>query len=130
MDRSSGDIPTRICGISPVDDMLGTREGGKASAYYSRKWSICNISANSIVYLYHTGVGVIAKGRATEAVKKASYANDVDEEFYVPLDFEWAVDKSEWDVQAIPAWEINSRLNSGHRFRQTVFTDPRRWPKR
>lgn len=103
-------------------DMLGARETGKAAAYYDRKWSICNISENSIVYLYHTGVGVIAKGKATGSFKKATYANDVDEEFYVPLEFEWAVDENDWDRHAIRAWEINSRLNSGHRFRQTVFT--------
>ncbi|MDE0343882.1 MAG: hypothetical protein OXK82_12085 [Deltaproteobacteria bacterium] len=104
------------------NDMLGNREQGKASAYYDRKWSICNIPANSIIYLYHTGVGVIAKGNATEGFKKANYENDIDEEFYVPLDFEWAVDQDDWDGRAIAAWEINSRLNSGHRFRQTVFT--------
>ncbi len=102
-------------------DMLGTREEGKASAYYSRKWSISNIPANSIVYLYHTGVGVIAKGKATASFKKATYADDVDEEFYVPLDFAWAVDQDDWGRQAISAWEINSRLNAGHRFRQTAF---------
>ena len=103
------------------DDMLGTREKGKASAYGSRKWSICNIPANSIVYLYHKGVGVIAKGKATDSFKEASHENSVDEEFYVPLDFEWAVDRDDWNGHAISAWDINSRLNSGHRFRQTVF---------
>lgn len=107
---------------SSWEDMLGTRKEGKASAYYGRKWTITNISANSIVYLYHTGVGVIAKGRATDSFKKTAYGNDVDEEFYVPLDFEWALAPSDWDEMAVPAWEINSRLNTGHRFRQTVFT--------
>lgn len=103
------------------DEMLGTREKGKASAYGRRKWSVCNISANSIVYLYHKSVGVIAKGKATDSFKEASQEDNVDEEFYVPLDFEWAVDRDDWGRQAISAWEINSRLNSGHRFRQTVF---------
>ena len=107
---------------SAWNEMLGTREEGKASAYYGRKRSICNISANSIIYLYHTGVGVIAKGKAADSFKKAPCGDDVDEEFYVPLDFEWAVDQDDWDRQAIPAGEINSRLDAGHRFRQTVFS--------
>ena len=103
-------------------NMLGTREQGKASAYYGRKWSISNISANSFVYLYHKYVGIIAKGKATDSFKKAMYADEVDEEFYVPLDFEWALEESDWDRRAVSAREINSRLNTGHRFRQTVFT--------
>lgn len=105
-------------------DMLGDGSKGKASAYYDRKGGIRNISANSIVYLYHTGVGVIAKGKATDSFRKKPYENDADEEYYVPLDFEWAVPEDEWDSRAVSAWEINSRLNTGHRFRQTVFAVP------
>ena len=103
-------------------DMLGDCEKGKASAYYGRKRAICNVSANSIIYLYHTGVGVIAKGKATDSFRKKAYEDDVDEEFYVPLDFEWAVSQDKWSKEAVSAWEINSRLNTGHRFRQPVFT--------
>lgn len=103
-------------------DMLGDGKSGKASAYYDRKWAICNISANSVVYLYHTGVGVIAKGKATDSYQTTDYEDDIDEEHYIPLDFEWAVARGDWDEKAVPASAINSRLNAGHRFRQTVFT--------
>ena len=100
-------------------DMLNDGKKGKASAYYDRKWMIRNISVNSIVYLYHTRVGVIAKGKATDSSK---ITGDEGEEYYIPLDFEWAVTPDEWDTKAVPAWKINSRLNAGHRFRQTVFS--------
>ena len=99
-------------------DMLDNR---KASAYYGRKWAICNISANSVIYLYHTGVGVIAKGKATHSYKSRAFDGDSNEEYYVPLNFEWTVDNDDWERGAVPAWEINSRLNAGYRFRQTVF---------
>ena len=51
-------------------DMVGDEQKGKASAYYTRKGAIRNISVNSIVYLYHKGVGVVAKGKVTDSFKK------------------------------------------------------------
>ena len=106
---------------SAWQDMLGDRMKGKAAAYYVRKWAIYRIPQYSIIYLYHTGVGVVAKGKATDSFKKKAFDDDADEEFYIPLDFEWAVPKENWGDKAIPPWEINSKLNSGHRFRQTAF---------
>ena len=93
----------------------------KASAYYGRKFSVCKISNGSRVYLYHTGVGVIAKGAATATYKISNYDGDKDEEFAVPLRFNWALRENEWDKKAPKASEINQRLGSGYRFRQTVF---------
>ena len=102
--------------------MLNDGSEGCASAYYDRKYSISRISKGSRVYLYHTGVGVIAKGDATSACQKTDYEGDPDETFYVPLQFEWALpDKSEWVAKAPKAWEINGHLGTGYRFRQTVF---------
>ena len=90
----------------------------KASAYGARKWTVWQISKSSLVYLYHTGVGVIAKGKAKETYRK----ND-DEEFYVPLEIGWKLeDATEWPDKAPKAWEINREMKSGHRFRQTVFS--------
>lgn len=93
----------------------------KASAYGARKWTVWQISKSSLVYLYHTGVGVIAKGKAKETYRK----ND-DEEFYVPLEMDWKLeDEKEWSGstgKAPTAREINNRMKSGHRFRQTVFS--------
>ena len=103
-------------------DMLCDGRKGKASAWGDRKWAICNIPKKSIVYLYHTGVGIIAKGITTDSYKTADYENYVDNEYYVPLNFEWAVARHDWNEMAVRAWQINAQLNSGHKFRPTVFT--------
>ncbi len=104
-------------------DMLGDFLKGKASAYYDRKFSVCRISRGSQVYLYHTGVGVIAKGVSTAEYQKAAYDDVEDEEFFVPLKFDWALkDEGDWEKKTPTAGEINSRLDSGHKFRQTVFS--------
>lgn len=95
---------------------------GKASAYYSRKNSVCRILKDSYVYLYHTGVGVIASGIATSDYKVTDYEGDENEEFFIPLKFRWALsDECQWDVKTPKSWEINEKCNSSHKFRQTVF---------
>ena len=104
--------------------MLGNMTTGRASAYYDRKFSICNIPRNSIIYLYHTHVGVVAKGKSTDSFGREDYEGDKDAEYYVPLDFHWAVNEEDWATDAVGPWEINSRLKTGHRFRQTVFGIP------
>ena len=89
----------------------------KASAYGTSKWIVWQISKSSIVYLYHKGVGVIAKGKAKETYLKN------DEEFYVPLEIDWKLeDEKEWADKAPTAREINDEMNSGHRFRPIVFS--------
>ena len=101
-------------------DMLKT---GKASAYYGRKSSVCRISNRSHVYLYHTGVGVIASGIATSGYEKTDYEGDENEEFFVPLKFDWSLpEESHWEAKAPKAWEINGKWDSSYRFRQTVWT--------
>ena len=102
-------------------DMIGEGLTGKASAYYGRKFSVCRISSGSRVYLYHTQVGVIASGVATADYKTTAYGDDEEAEFFVPLKFDWAFKKEEWDKKALKPWQINQRLGSGYRFRQTVF---------
>ena len=100
-------------------DMLANN---KASAYYDRKRSICRLSKNSHVYLYHTGVGVIAKGVATEDYQMTAYQGDENAEFYVPLNFCWTLsDDGEWNERSPKAWQINERMDSSHKFRNTVF---------
>lgn len=101
------------------EDMLKT---GKASAYYGRKNSVCRISKGSWVFLYHTGVGVIASGIATSDYSATAYGNDENEEFYIPLKFRWVLsDESQWDEVAPKAWEINEKWESSYKFRQTVW---------
>ena len=103
-------------------DMLGDGKKGKAAAYYDRKNAVRRISKGSTVFLYHTGVGVIAKGKATGGVQITDYSGDADEEFFVPLQFEWALPSPDtWSSRAPKAYEINASTGASNRFRQTVF---------
>ena len=104
------------------ESMLGNLQSGKASAYYDKKRAVARIPKNAIVYLYHTGTGVIAKGQSTSSYEKTDHNENTDEEFYVPLEFEWAIPKENWNEFAVAAWQINTKLNSGYRFRQTAFS--------
>lgn len=104
---------------SAYQDMLSNN---KASAYYDRKSAITNIKKNDVVYLYHTGVGIIARGKATGNYLTSNVNTDIDEEFYIPLSFDWAINPTNTSQGSVAAWEINAELKSGHRFRQTVFS--------
>ena len=98
----------------------------KAAAYYDRKYGITNLKKGIIVYLYHVGLGVIAKGKVKGPYQKAPYDLDIDEEYYVDLDLEWKYDPdiaTERD-KSIKAWEINNAMGASYRFRQTVFAIP------
>jgi hypothetical protein len=100
-------------------DMLSA---SKAAAYYDRKQAVAKIPKGSAVYLYHTRVGIIAKGKTTDTCKKTDFDGDPDEEFYVPLTLEWKLDDpNTWD-QAVKASELNEKLNAQHAFRGTAFT--------
>ena len=103
-------------------DMLNDLQKGEASAYYDRKYGICNITQGSTVYLYHTEVGVIAKGKTIKNYEIRDIGDDKNEEYFVQLKFDWAIPEARWKDEAIAPWEINAALNSGHRFRQTVFS--------
>ena len=98
-------------------------EESKAAAYYGKKYAVAVIPERATVYLYHSRTGIIAKGKAKAAYKIKNYRDDLGEEYYVPLDFEWALkDPTEWQHRAVKAGQINQKLNSGHRFRQTAFS--------
>ena len=106
-------------------EMLGDGKIGRAAAYYDRKNAVQRISKGSTVFLYQTGVGIIAKGKATSGYMVTDYDGDAGEQFYVPLQFEWAlVNPEDWVCLAPRAHEINARTGSSHRFRQTVFNAP------
>lgn len=99
-------------------------ENKKASAYYTRKRLIKKIKKDDIVCLYHVGVGVIGIGTATTEYQKKEYAQNPDAEYFVPVNFDFIVDITQpgWQNRAVKASEINGKFNTGHRFRQTVFS--------
>ena len=85
---------------------------------------MCNIEKGSRVALYHTGVGIIAFGRAVDTFRRAPSGEDPDEEYYVPCEFEVFVGPIEEPEKAVTAREVNEFLKGSHRFRQTVYTLP------
>lgn len=102
--------------------MLGDGRTGKASAFYGRKHAVKRIEKGSTVFLYHTGVGVIACGKALDSYGKTEYNGEKDAEYYVPLAFSWALnDPGTWKLNALKANQINAATGASHRFRQTVF---------
>ena len=104
-------------------EMVSERKG---AAYYDRKYAIRNIQASDTVCLYHVGVGVIGIGKAKTDYRTKDIDSDANAEYYVPIDFEYLVDifEDNWTENAVPAWEINKRFGTSHRFRQTVFKLP------
>lgn len=96
----------------------------KASAFYERKSSLDGIVKGTPIALYHTGVGLIAIGRATSDPRDTSVGDDDGEERFVQCEFEVAVDPEKSPERAVKAWEINEHLQASHRFRQTVYTLP------
>lgn len=93
----------------------------RAAAWGNRAAAIERITRNSVVYLYHSGTGVIAKGRAVGNPQYVEHEDENDIECYVDLEFEWAHEQEEWENFAVPPWEINQALGAGYTFMQTVF---------
>ena len=102
-------------------DMLNDRSMGKASVYYHRRKSICRISIGDYVYLYQTGIGVIAKGVAISEWRSADCDGIPDNERYVMLEFCWALDQHDWNQNAPRAPDINQRTSITRHFTQAVF---------
>ena len=116
-------IATRPGNERTWQEMLGDGVVGQAFVYYSMnsKGSIDRLMASSVVYIYHTRVGFIGKGK-TSSVWKKTVVDDGKVKLSVPLKYIWALsDKSEWG-RAVKAREVNSRMQSGHIFRPRAFS--------
>ena len=103
----------------PADhhDMIESR---KAAAYFSPwKYKIDQLSKGDTVFLYQSGVGVVAIGRASGNLEKAAYHGDpkhTDEEHYMVLDHFRLVDPP------VPASEIKEVTGTNYVFRGTMFS--------
>lgn len=96
-------------------------ENNKASAYYDKKSMIKGIKKGDEVFLYHSGVGIIAYGKATSNYQIKEIDGKLGEEYYVTVNYKWKIDPDNEKDKAVKAWEINSALKSSHRFRGTRF---------
>ena len=93
----------------------------KAAAYYDRKERISNIKKDNIIFLYHNRVGVIAYGKATDDFKKKEIDGNEDEEYYIPLKFDWEINPDKEPDKAVKFSEISNRLRNPPIFDQAVF---------
>jgi len=93
----------------------------KSAAYYDRKEKILNIKKGNIVFLYHNRVGVIAYGKATDDYKKKDYDGHKDEEYYIPLEFDWKINPDKEPDEAVKYSEISNKLRNRPIFDQAVF---------
>ena len=88
-----------------------------ASAFYSPwKEKIERISKGDVVFLYQSGVGIVAVGVATGGLKKRPYEGHLDEDYSMPLA------KFEVMTNPMPAWEIKQLCGVNYRFMSTLFS--------
>ncbi len=99
---------------------------GRASAYGSKKHVVERLKPGDRTYLYHTGTGLIAVGTVQGNPEYADWDSGVamekDGELYVSTSWEWVADPVDDLSRVIPARVINEAWESGHRFRQTLFS--------
>ena len=102
-------------------------EQNKAAAYRGRRFAITKVHTGSIVCLYHSGVGIVALGKAIGEYRCKSYGGERDMEFYVPCDFEIKVHPLDEPEKALPRRAINQQYGTGYPFRTTVCTLPKEY---
>ena len=107
-------------------DMVGDGKNGNAFVYYrpSSRRTIGELLSRphcDVVYLYHSGIGFIAKGITDSRWKKTQADNNY-VELSVSLSFDWALPCcSVWANKAPRANDINRRMNSRETFRHRKF---------
>jgi len=97
---------------------------GRRIGLHGRKTAMNRIQKGDRVFLYHTGVGVIAYGKAISAVKKGPWGDTPDGEYFVDVNWEVKIDPVKQFGKAVMAWEINTAFGSGYTFRQTRLEIP------
>ena len=106
----------------PIDheDMLQKK---KAAAYFDPwKFKIENLSKGDTVFLYQSGVGLVALGQASGKLEKAAYHGDPtkqDEEYFMALEQFQRIEPP------LSAAKIKEVTGKNHVFLQTMFSlDP------
>jgi hypothetical protein len=99
------------------DDMLANR---KAAAYFVPwKYKIERLERGDTVFLYQSGAGIVAMGKASGKLEKAAYHGDpnhADEEYFMTLDRFQRVDPP------VPAAQIKEVTGTNHVFLGTMFS--------
>ncbi|MFZ1084223.1 MAG: hypothetical protein WAN35_04585 [Terracidiphilus sp.] len=104
----------RANSVADHDDMLRNK---KAAAYYAPwKYKIGQLAKGDIVFLYQSGVGIVAMGRASGKVEKDDHQGHKDEEFFMKLERFQVLDSP------IPAFMIKEITGNNYSFRGTMFS--------
>lgn len=99
--------------INAHNDMLAHK---KASAYSTPwKYKIEQLSRGDVVFLYQSGVGIVAVGTANGRLEKLTYEGKSEEEYTMKLDQFRYVDNP------ITAAEIKEQTGINYRFMSTMF---------
>lgn len=101
------------------DDHLDMLNNGKAAAYFDPwKYKIERLSKGDVVFLYQSGVGIVAVGEADGKLVKAPYHGNTehaDEEYFMKLL------RFQRIKPPVTASEIKQATGVNHRFMQTMF---------
>jgi len=99
------------------DDML---KHCKAAAYFAPwKHKIAQLSKGDCIFLYQSGVGIVAYGLASGKLEKAAYHGDpkhAEEEYFMSLT------KFQLVVPPVPAARIKEVTGTNYSFRGTMFS--------
>jgi hypothetical protein len=100
--------------IADHNDMLLNR---KAAAYYAPwKQKIGQLQKGDLVFLYQSGAGIVAFGRASGKLGKADHQGQKDEEFFMNLERFQVLDSP------ISAAKIKEITGNNYSFRGTMFS--------
>jgi hypothetical protein len=89
---------------------------GKAATFYDRKSKIDRLDAGDRVFLYQSGVGIVATGTADGRLVICDHEGDPDEEHHMKLlEFKLV-------SPALTAAQVKEITGTNHRFGRTLFS--------
>ena len=89
-----------------------------AAAYGDRRYGIERIKKGDNILLYHSGIGIIAIGKAKGKIHK----DEETEKYCFDVNFSWKINPDTESNRAVHASEINSKLSTNYSFRNTVLS--------
>jgi len=119
-DLSAGSYILNTNSANDVADHTDMLQNRKAAAYFAPwKYKIEQIGRGDTVFLYQSGVGIVAMGRASGKLERADYHGDrkhKDEEYFMKLEHFKTVEPP------IPAAKIKEITGNNYRFLGTMFS--------
>lgn len=103
----------------PRDHDMMLKEHVAAAFFTPWKEKIARISKGDVVFLYQSGIGIVAVGAANGKLKKRPYQGNPD---YVEEDFSMPLNKFEAIEEPITAAEIKELCGVNYRFMSTLFS--------